>query len=442
MNTREQRLRSELLAESELITQESLRPLSLSDVMSRTPARPHPARRVWLAPVAAAIAVAVIAAAAGFITHQKAGQGPEPLGGGKTTAGVLEGIDPLSASNVWAVGYLELDRSGGFPDEALIVHWDGSHWRRVPAPNVRGESELYSVAGSSPDDLWAVGRWAYGKPLIIHWNGQKWRQERFPGYKQPGGLLRVSVTSATDAWAVGQVGSYPQPLVVHWNGSTWQRVPAPRAPKDQALEGVTALAANDAWAVGTNSRGLLLSHWNGSSWRHQSVPNLPLPQGSVLFNVAASSANSVWAVGNSEGQDNARLILHWTGGQWHLVPAPVAKRGTGGSVSGLAIISPNDIWASGGGDPGEKTVFLHWNGRSWVQLTGRTATFPGRIEELAGTSANDLWAVGYRGTGGEVAGVPQVLHWNGRTWKRVFGPSSTGDLLENNSGGPYPPPHS
>lgn len=246
MNAREQRLRSELRSESELITRESLRPLNLPAPDGRARPLPvvqpvvqpggqrHRRRQIWLSPVAAAASVAVIATAVGIVSHQHlASRGRrEPTGAAVPTAGLLQGVVALSARDAWAVGQT---RRSNLTDRPLIVHWDGGTWRRVPVPAVPGSGKLDSIAGTSADDLWAVGSQSSGprpfEPMIMHWNGEKWRLERFAAATKAGGLTGVAVVSATDAWAVGQTGGrVPGALVLHWDGSTWNKVRPPAWP--------------------------------------------------------------------------------------------------------------------------------------------------------------------------------------------------------------------
>lgn len=441
MNAGEERLRTELRAESELISPASLRPLDLhaaDDRGSVRRRRPWP-RQVWLAPVAAAVSVALIVALAGIIASHAPRAGRDPAGAGRPTAGTLRGVDALSARSVWAVGDLDIRRNPS--GKALIVHWNGSKWQPFAAPAVRGSSELDSVAGTSPDDLWAVGTWGNGlvgnRPMILHWNGRKWRTERFPAATKAGRLVSVAVASPTDAWAVGQTGGRkPGPLILHWNGNIWQKADPWSLAPIQNLISVTAATASSAWAVGYSSTGIHLAHWNGSSWKVQAGPRLPSGQGSVLWNVTASSAGSAWAVGLTYQTDtrSKSLILHWTGTAWQLVPAPI--RGAHDPVSAVTAISPDNVWAGSGALGGSNAAFLHWNGTSWSRLTGRHSTFPGGILGLSASSAGDVWAVGFRGSRQD-SGVPQVYHWNGTAWKRVYGPASTAGLHENSSCGPY-----
>src|SRR5262249_52890406 len=119
VNTLEQRLQAELRAESELIAPGSLRTLEFRQADLAAPAAGGGTRRLRLAipsPVAAAVAVVVIAAAAAVVSHFGLGAGTTAGGAGRPTAGQVEGIDALSASDVWAVGGLDIHQNGGLGD--------------------------------------------------------------------------------------------------------------------------------------------------------------------------------------------------------------------------------------------------------------------------------------------------------------------------------------
>jgi hypothetical protein len=75
----------------------------------------------------------------------------------------------VSARNAWAVG-------NAFPGRALILHWDGRAWTRVPSPGPSCCDFLNGVAASSACSAWAVGyRSGINKALILHWDGKTWK---------------------------------------------------------------------------------------------------------------------------------------------------------------------------------------------------------------------------------------------------------------------------
>jgi len=85
---------------------------------------------------------------------------------------VLTGVDVLSASDVWAVGYY----SDGGVNRPLALHWNGSTWSNSPVP---GAGLLREVKEVGPGNVWAAG--AYYNPgllryqtLVVHFNGTAW----------------------------------------------------------------------------------------------------------------------------------------------------------------------------------------------------------------------------------------------------------------------------
>src|SRR6266702_2518388 len=65
---------------------------------------------------------------------------------------------------------------GGVPHghhgRALLVHWNGTSWTRVAAPDLSADgSELIGVGSTSPGNVWAVGAFRSGaglRTLALH----------------------------------------------------------------------------------------------------------------------------------------------------------------------------------------------------------------------------------------------------------------------------------
>jgi hypothetical protein len=125
-----------------------------------------------------------------------------------TVNNVLRAVAVISAEDVWAVGYSS-DKSTAV-EHALTLHWNGTQWSTVPAPDVGTDSRyLNGVVAIASDDVWAVG---------YSWNG---------------------------------IGTPDRTLVLHWNGSDWEHIPSPNANTSRnILTSVTAISANALWAAG------------------------------------------------------------------------------------------------------------------------------------------------------------------------------------------------
>jgi hypothetical protein len=350
--------------------------------------------------------------------------------GSFSVGGQLDGVAAAPASGVWAAGSSTL----GNP---LAVRWDGRAWKRVPAP---GGDHLTSpeggylndVAAASADDAWAVGAGMFNRALIEHWDGAAWT--RVPSPDPEGGtvLNGVAALSATNAWAVGGTNDTGQTVIEHWDGDAWTQAPSPTpAGTSSDLYGVAATSASNAWAVGqTDMRTgstTLIEHWDGTAWTQ--VPSPAPPAGGSLAGVAATSAANAWAVGSSSGA----LIEHWNGRAWTLMPSPALGRA--GSLHGVAATSPGNAWAVGGTvcpGRGLVTVIEHWNGRTWTRVPTPAA---GILTGVATASAASAWAVGFWTASGNAV----IEHWDGTAWTSPAGfcsSSSAAACLPAGSGSP------
>src|SRR4029453_1364882 len=91
-----------------------------------------------------------------------------------STTAELRSIAALTARDIWAVGFTE-----GGPGQTVTVHWDGTQWSVIPSANVgTGNNQLFSVAGVSSDEVWAVGTYqsstTYYTTLMLQWDGSGW----------------------------------------------------------------------------------------------------------------------------------------------------------------------------------------------------------------------------------------------------------------------------
>lgn len=252
----------------------------------------------------------------------------------------------------------------------------------------------------------------------------------------PGTLYFYRVTSCSKkgcATATGSFETFPScPDVVSPVTGSWQKISSPNVSGatlvSNELLGVTAVSENDVWAVGwaqdpngpSFTKRTLIQHFDGSLWSIVPSPNPPADTISKLHAVSAASTNDVWAVGSSHnGGPPARTIIeHWDGTLWSIVPSPSPDSQLN-ELHGIAALSANNVWAVGyrGGTRNEtplETLILHWDGVSWRQVP--SPNIAGGANQLSGItaiSANDIWAVGSAG------GAPLTMHWDGNAWSVV-----------------------
>lgn len=183
---------------------------------------------------------------------------------------------------------------------------------------------------------------------------------------------------------------------------------------------VVAQSRNSAWVLGGGLTGAqqpsdfpAALHWNGRTWSKVGPASFPKAIRSTAFGCAGeSSAANVWAFAgstNAGGFASADGALRLEGGRWKLVKQFHVKGFGAGIVTGCLVESPTEIWVFGDAHvaPGVGTWHLH--GRTWKQVvSGKYA-----LDAASAVAADDVWAEGETGFLN-----PVVAHWNGHVWAR------------------------
>ncbi len=367
--------------------------------------RHRPARPVARLLALSLTVTSVLASAGGSATAATAScdnwTGTQPPNPG-ANANSLRGVDVVSACDAWAVGNY---RGSDNRPKTLIERWNGSSWAVVPSPSPgMRDNLLTSVRGVSPSNIWAVGFYLNGpvpRSLILHWNGRVWKRVRIPdlgsGFSQLDGVRAIS---ASDAWAVGEraINNAAKTLILHWNGHAWKQVSAPSPGSESTLAGVAVTSAKDVWAVGSvitsnDTSKTLILHWNGSKWAR--APSPDPASFTELDGVGATSSSNAWAVGrfsSSKHPAERTLILHWNGRTWSRVASPnVGGTATSNFLAGVTATSATNAWAVGGAGFG--TLILRWNGVRWTRVRSPDLGHSELFAVAAG-SASNAWAVG------------------------------------------------
>jgi hypothetical protein len=289
---------------------------------------------------------------------------PSPKGASTNVqgGGVLPfAIASRSAHDVWVVGSWDNPETGG--EGTLVEHWNGTSWKVVRSPTPRFSfAWLYGVSALSVKDAWAVGAYTNdvgeNRTLVLHWNGTKWRRVPSPNPSRTARgdeLTGIAVVSGRSAWAVGDYrrAHRTRTLVVHWNGTRWRHVRSPTPWRGGWLYGIASAGRNDAWAVGAYGAAQgstpLVEHWNGRHWTAVAMPPAGGDTGQqVLTGIAAPSRKDIWAAGASPAsgsQPTQTLLEHFDGSGWSASSIPVANANAG--LSGIAAVSRDDVWAVG-----------------------------------------------------------------------------------------------
>ncbi len=318
----------------------------------------------------------------------------------------LFGVAKINSYDVWAVGNYYTTTGTGYSTMAL--HWDGGSWTRYTTPNPSPNyNYLIGVAATPGNDLWAVGSYYSSTmpgflTLADHYNGS-WNQVNTPN---PGNsdnrLEAVSASTITDVWAVGYYQTTftnYRTLILHSNGTTWSQVASPNeSSNNNELLGVVAVSPTDAWAVGyyidtSSVVHTLILRWSSGIWSQYTSPD---PGRTNQLNaVTRTPDGSIWAVGSyidAICNCTKTLTEQWNGSSWQQIASP-----SGGSLLGVAGTAANDIWAVGysANDFTSSTLTLHWDGNAWSVVSSPS---PGNNNYLYGVAAigsTDVWAAGY-----------------------------------------------
>jgi hypothetical protein len=221
---------------------------------------------------------------------------------------ILYGIAAVSDSDVWAVG-AEQDANGLW--HTLAEHWNGSAWTVVNAVDagVKG-NQFYAVKALASNNVYAVGQQAgSGFPqqaLIEHWDGTAWSVVSSPADSASALPLGVTAT-ASSLTLVGEQETDTAPYTNYVaasasRGLSIQSTPNAGTGENDLFAAATA-ADGSTWAVGWdinttsgNHDPLILQGTNGM-WSLVSSPNLGTGFDSGFAAITAIPGGGLWAVG-------------------------------------------------------------------------------------------------------------------------------------------------
>lgn len=310
---------------------------------------------------------------------------PEP-------SGTLTSIWAVASDDVWAVG-----------TNGMLLHYDGS-WS-VEAP--LGDEDLLDVWAAGADDVYVIiDEVSFNQPNTAHWDGSSWQLEVLVDDNPPSALAG---SSPSDIWMVGRHGQLRR-----YDGATASDVSRDLL-SGSAESGVWANDVDDVWIVGNNQA----LHFDGVDWQRHSLegddptaiwssgPNHAVVVGetghisqwdgvswSTLTAQPSVDLFAVWGSGPSDvfaaGADG--VILHYDGDTWS------------GQVSGTNA-SIASVWGSSGDDVyavAPPSTVLHYAAGAWAPIDVGPI---GAVFGVGGTSATDVNVVG-----------DGIRHFDGNGW--------------------------
>lgn len=175
-----------------------------------------------------------------------------------------------SSDNVYIVGHNDINRG-------KMYRYNGQQWSPViltasEGGPIQGAIDLTAIHGSGPNDIWAVGEDTYYDPLtgrfsdsslIIHFDGTLWRKINMSKRRS---LWCVWVFSPTQVYAGGADG-----ILYRYDGAQWTIFELGR---EFFFSSITGISATQVYAMGhrndavppVDSSGSFLFRFNGESW--------------------------------------------------------------------------------------------------------------------------------------------------------------------------------
>jgi hypothetical protein len=324
---------------------------------------------------------------------------------------VIATSQPLVAST--GVGFAELEvlmsvkivgvAAGVAGLLALGPQGSAPSWRIVESVRTAAVEEFTAVVATGKTSAWAFsGNELTLPPTPEAWerNGSRWTRESFPGQTNEE-VVAAGATSPADVWAFANIGIKSR--VLHYNGRRWSVAITFQDP----IGGADVLGGHDVWVFGWNGvrQQLGVWHYNGHAWRRV---------GENIDGGSALSAANVWGFSGTS-------IDHYNGRTWSSTPIskllPPKAPLTHPLVTGIYAQSAHSVYAVGNGNSnvqnaGGPLVVLHYNGRTWRKVAeGEYGYGTEPSQQIAPDGHGGFWLP----MPGTVSASSYIVHYSGGT---------------------------
>jgi hypothetical protein len=329
----------------------------------------------------------------------------------------LYDIAGTSDDNLYAVG----GKFGG----GVVLHYDGGAWTPVP---IDVDAALYAVWVGESGRVVAAGKDGF----VVYHDDQGWRVERY-GYITLHSIAGSSIDRLTACGGLGSLLTYDGHEWTPWFKNA-----------NRSYQGVFSLDGDRVMIVGwerevdTRAYNGVVRSYDGDRWTETTVA-----PGGILHDVWAWSPTEAYAVGKAsaiyhlqgatwaEIPNNTQVTFHsvWGFGPGDAVAVGTRETDTGpwegvvvrisdGTVeedTTFAWIELLDVWGTGSEDifaVGRTSVF-HFDGFGWTQTQieqSQEDPVPADLRGVSGTSPTDVFAA---------SGNGQIYHFDGDQWSKM-----------------------
>ncbi|MBI4428072.1 MAG: hypothetical protein HY562_03020 [Ignavibacteriales bacterium] len=184
---------------------------------------------------------------------------------------------------------------------------------------------MYDIWGSSPTNVYVVGRTSDDGGQLYRYDGKVWTNIVFPRTPRPSakyefrGIYGIDFASGQTIWTVGDVLFFVSPTqpaldssyILCFDGSQWKEQ---LAGQGRSLQAVWGISSSDVWAGGTHGT---MFRYDGVQWKR-----IPLPKSVWVSSISGFASNDVYATAyelDTLESFNPYYLLHWNGSLWSIV---------------------------------------------------------------------------------------------------------------------------
>ncbi|MEM7603735.1 MAG: vanadium-dependent haloperoxidase [Myxococcota bacterium] len=255
---------------------------------------------------------------------------------------------------------------------------DGAPWQVLA--DERAEA-LLAVSGTAANDVFAVGADAGDGPLVLHWDGSAWRRLETGTSGALWWVHAFAGEAGTTAFFGGAGGQ-----ILRYEDGVFERMAVPGLALDTVF-GLWGTRPDDVWAVGgVGARAGFVWHYDGSAWRDVPLPlDVPRVQGGELPGLF-----KVW------GADDGSAVIVGAGGtvlRGEPGGGELRVESTGFDGTYFTVAGSGGLFTAVGGD-GNGVIYERDAGGVW---TDRSPSGVGRLQGVFIDGEGAGLATGARG---------------------------------------------